>query len=961
MGSGGKAEASSIGKGGFFGSTANPISVPGGGAPGGGAPGAAAPAQAAQEGTGVSADSYGEVLAERLEPCQSCSGAGFDDPRDVRFLAGVEVSKSTPGSKNYQNVSPPVLLVLGVQHLLAVVGSVVVQARILASQGVCDAGSLCDIAVTNGAPAPPGVSCECYISSGSTLPEHIVTWTVLISGLCTALQSSPLGPLSSNLLSIMGTSSAFISVVGITGRAAMPGYGIPLIMGMNVLTFWIEPFMMYALPQKAIDALLDPTVKGAVVMVIGLTLTARVGVKLWVGTGGGVDLIIGFICVCLMARISKTKRSIRVGSVKIYLKSISLLMSIIIGWTLHYLMQQDSLLVALDDQSNATDCVQPSAGYGNDGYGYDFTDVTPRDLSQADFSVVGLRCAQGRLDIDNFEFSGVNGDCVCPEGKDPPCTCPCLTPGGEYIVAGCALPTSTSFFDFPGIDPFRKGADGSSVWIPLLLPWFITRIAATLESVGDVTATARYSGKRIDGKAFDQRLRGALNMDALSGLIASIFGSFPLTTMSQNNGLIKMSGLHDWRGGLVAGGLMMISAPFAAQVSPPMPVMGGCLTVIYASIAMGGISMLTEVSESDKKAFKSGRKTNLVLPVDKPRTVFIVAASVGLGLGAEMHAYGVNSVNGVKHTMGYRLLKDSDDIFFQTLAIIFESGIATATIMALVLSFVWPDSDAALTKREFLKFDKDGSGKIDAAELQVAIRSLGLHMSDAEISTMMAAADKDGDGEIDYAEFEAMIKNSADGAADWNLVRQTLGGEDAAEVSASILSLKDAFRTFDKDGSGSIDTDELKRAMEHMGLNLTADEIAEMMATADKNEDGEIDLEEFEGMMQATAAGAAVWGKIREHQSGTGAPAAAADKGELALSAVLACVDVNTWLTRRGLGAEAEQILRSFANTGFGVERWLEELQSMSQADLEALAASVREHAAAPAPQSEFEEMEEDL
>ena len=48
----------------------------------------------------------------------------------------------------------------------------------------------------------------------------------------------------------------------------------------------------------------------------------------------------------------------------------------------------------------------------------------------------------------------------------------------------------------PGIDPFHPGADGTSVWIPLLLPWFITRITATLESVGDVTATARYSGKR---------------------------------------------------------------------------------------------------------------------------------------------------------------------------------------------------------------------------------------------------------------------------------------------------------------------------------------------------------------------------------------------------------------------------------------------------------------------------------
>ena len=39
-----------------------------------------------------------------------------------------------------------------------------------------------------------------------------------------------------------------------------------------------------------------------------------------------------------------------------------------------------------------------------------------------------------------------------------------------------------------------------------------------------------------------------------------------------------------------------------------MPVMGGCLTVIYATIAMGGIAMLTEVSEKDLAAVKSGEK-----------------------------------------------------------------------------------------------------------------------------------------------------------------------------------------------------------------------------------------------------------------------------------------------------------------------------------------------------------------
>eukprot|EP01049_Picozoa_sp_SAG25_P017585 SAG25_NODE_4626_length_779_cov_1.210294_3_plen_46_part_01 len=37
---------------------------------------------------------------------------------------------------------------------------------------------------------------------------------------------------------------------------------------------------------------------------------------------------------------------------------------------------------------------------------------------------------------------------------------------------------------------------------------------------------------------------------------------------------------------------------------------------------------------------------------------------------SEMHAYGLNS----GHTLGYKFVKDSDSILYQTLGIIFESG-----------------------------------------------------------------------------------------------------------------------------------------------------------------------------------------------------------------------------------------------------------------------------------------------
>ena len=154
-------------------------------------------------------------------------------------------------------------------------------------------------------------------------------------------------------------------------------------------------------------------------------------------------------------------------------------------------------------------------------------------------------------------------------------------------------------------------------------------------------------------------------------------------------------------------------------------------------------------------------------------------------------------------------------------------------------------------------------------------------------------------------------------------------------------SVHEAFRAFDDDGSGSINASELKMALQHMGLELSSAEVDSMMATADKDGDGEIDLEEFEGMMDATAEGAAAWAKIRAASNKNGAP-----PGELALGAVLQCVEVNKWLVAEGLAGEADVLLRSFAEAGYPIEEWLPELRSMDPDELQELAAAARSNPA---------------
>ena len=677
--------------------------------------------------------------------------AGFDDERDERFLHGQRVPKGG-GGKNYQHILPAVLPVLGVQHLLAVVGSVIVNARAIGNDGTCSAGSECDVAIKSSNESAAAIeACHtegCYMASDSEFYEHVVVWTVFISGLCTMLQSGPLGPLSSNLLSIMGTSSAFIGTIANTGHRAPPGQGVALVMLMNLLTFWIEPVIMYTLPESWIKdnkMLFDPTVKASVVITIGLTLTSRVGVKMWVGDGSAEDCLVGFFCVFMMMAISKSKLGFMVkgaegaDGVPIKLKSASLLISVVLGWLLH------NLLKTCGSGGTAKSC-EGGVGLSDVASGY--------------------------------------GNLVSPA-------------------------------TFPGFIPTE--ADGSlidaTVIMSLWVPWAMTRIASMLESIGDITATAKASGKVIDGPHFERRLRGGLNMDGLSGFIGAICGAFPLTTMSQNNGLIRMSGLHDYRGGLVAGGLMMMLAPFAAHFNPPMPAMGGCLTVIFATIAMGGVSMLADVtsgmSDEERTKYRNGEKVALKMPLDSPRTLFIVATSVGLGLGAELHKYGLNSfghkvgqVFPFKHldvssacvearTLACADLDNVQHWVAESVAILFESGIATAAAMALLLNWLWPKDDKPfIALLDDLFSDERISPPdaiVEASRAMVQQVPVGAAEGGDSPPAGSGGAESEGEQAAVAAASEPRLETLVGACIDVNEWLVTNGG--AAEASATILEI----------------------------------------------------------------------------------------------------------------------------------------------------------------------------
>ena len=63
------------------------------------------------------------------------------------------------------------------------------------------------------------------------------------------------------------------------------------------------------------------------------------------------------------------------------------------------------------------------------------------------------------------------------------------------------------------------------------------------------------------------------------------------------------------------------------------------------------------------------------------------------------------------------------------------------------------------------------------------------------------------------------------------------------QASDSEAELKAAFDVFDKDGNGTISSDELRHLMKSIGEDLTDADIDEMIKEADKDGDGNIDCE----------------------------------------------------------------------------------------------------------------------
>ena len=143
----------------------------------------------------------------------------------------------------------------------------------------------------------------------------------------------------------------------------------------------------------------------------------------------------------------------------------------------------------------------------------------------------------------------------------------------------------------------------------------IVFLVSAAETTGATTAVCKGALGR-DLKI--EELQGSLAVDGFSSAISGCFGCLPLTSFSQNVGLVTMTGVIN-RFTILMGALIMILAslfpPLGAFFnSLPQAVLGGCTVMMFGSILYEGVKMLKDCP------FNS-------------RTMIIVSLSFCIGVG----------------------------------------------------------------------------------------------------------------------------------------------------------------------------------------------------------------------------------------------------------------------------------------------------------------------------------------
>ena len=206
-----------------------------------------------------------------------------------------------------------------------------------------------------------------------------------------------------------------------------------------------------------------------------------------------------------------------------------------------------------------------------------------------------------------------------------------------------------SLVSLPQIMPYKPVFNLSAIVSVAM----IFLVSAT-ETIGDTSAmTSTVMGR----EATDKEISGSLACDGLISSLSACFGCMPITSFSQNVGLLAMTKVINRFTIATGAGILLLAGVFpafgAVLATLPEAVLGGCTIMMFGNIVISGLQMIGSCGFSQ-------------------RNITIAALSLSIGLG-------------------FTQVPDMFNIFPSMVCTIFaENCVAVVFLAAIIMNLVMP-------------------------------------------------------------------------------------------------------------------------------------------------------------------------------------------------------------------------------------------------------------------------------
>ena len=208
---------------------------------------------------------------------------------------------------------------------------------------------------------------------------------------------------------------------------------------------------------------------------------------------------------------------------------------------------------------------------------------------------------------------------------------------------------NTKVVSVPAFLPFKPEFN-----IGAILSFVVIYLVSATETIGDTTALA---SSALDRNVTDKELAGSIACDGFVSSIGGLFGCTPITSFSQNVGLVAMTKVVN-RFTIGTGAIILIVAGIfpvfgALLTTVPQAVLGGCTIMMFGTIVVAGFQMLGKCGYTQ-------------------RNTTIAALSLSVGLG-------------------FTQCSDMFKIFPQTVQSVFaQNCVSVVFVLSVILNLVLP-------------------------------------------------------------------------------------------------------------------------------------------------------------------------------------------------------------------------------------------------------------------------------